>query len=143
MVSGAILDPGEPLDSPRALATAGPGVAVVYHSSYERGDRSIEALHNGARFVELVEAIPPDRRHLAVHAGHLTELNAIDRQILDAKAMERSPLLCRAEDVPAAVERYAEMGVTQLAYQPMGDVPEAMARFAEAVGRGAAGRRTG
>jgi 5,10-methylenetetrahydromethanopterin reductase len=136
MVSGAVLDPGEALDSPRVLATAGPGVAILYHSAYERGDRSIANLHNGERFAALVDELPPGRRHLALHTGHLTELNEIDRQVLDAEAMRRSPLLHPAGEVPAFIDRYAEMGVTQLAYEPMGDIPDALRRFAAAAARG-------
>lgn len=136
MVSGAVLDHGEAADSPRALATAGPGVAILYHSAHERGDRALDALHNGDRFAALVDEIPAERRHLAVHAGHLTELNEIDRQVLDAEAMRRSPLLHPAGEVPAFVACYADMGVTQLAYEPMGDIVDALRRFAAAVGRG-------
>ena len=134
MVSGAVLDEGEPVDSPRALATAGPGVAILYHLALERRDGSVVNLPNGDRFLELVEAVPEDVRHLATHEGHLSQLNSIDRQVLDAEAMQRSALLCTAEQVPAWAQKYADMGVTELTYEPMGDIPEALTRFAAAMG---------
>lgn len=134
MVSGAILDLGEALDSPRALATAGPGVAILYHFAVERGDDSVRHLPNGDRFLDLIEQVPVSERHLALHAGHLTELNEFDRQVLDAQAMVNSPLLLEASGVEPWIETYTSMGVTELAYEPMGDIPEALERFARAAG---------
>ena len=134
MVSGAVLDEGEAVDSPRSLATAGPGVAILYHLALERRDGSVVNLPNGDRFLELVEAVPPDVRHLTTHEGHLSQLNVIDRQVLDAEAMKRSALLCTAEQVPSWAQQYAAMGVTELTYEPMGDIPDALTRFAAAMG---------
>ncbi|MDA3039583.1 MAG: LLM class flavin-dependent oxidoreductase [Actinomycetota bacterium] len=136
MVSGVVLDEDEPVDSPRALATAGPGVAILYHLASERRDGSVSSLPNGDRFLELVEGVPEDVRHLTTHEGHLSQLNAIDRQVLDAAAMRRSALLCTADQVPAWAQRYADMGVTELTYEPMGDIPDALTRFATAMGLG-------
>jgi 5,10-methylenetetrahydromethanopterin reductase len=132
MVSGAILDPGEALDTPRVMATAGPGVAILYHAAHERGDGSVTDLPNGERFARLVDQIPTAERHLAVHRGHLTMLNDIDAQVLDAEAMQRSVLMCQADELPARIADYAAMGVTEIAYEPMGDIPDALERFAAA-----------
>ena len=73
-------------------------------------------------------------RHLTTHEGHLSQLNVIDRQVLDAEAMKRSALLCTAEQVPSWAQQYADMGVTELTYEPMGDIPDALTRFAAAIG---------
>jgi 5,10-methylenetetrahydromethanopterin reductase len=134
MVSGAVAEPDEALDSPRILATAGPGVAILYHLAHERGDGSVSQLPNGARFARLVSAVPAGQRHLAVHTGHLSQLNEIDRQVVDAEAMTRSALLHQAAEVPAWVDTYAAMGVTEITYEPMGDIPDALERYARATG---------
>jgi 5,10-methylenetetrahydromethanopterin reductase len=134
MVSGVVLDPGEALDSPRVLATAGPGVAILYHLAYERGDDSLAQLPNGERFAQLVAAVPEAERHLAVHTGHLSQLNEIDRQVLTTEMLSRSALAHQAADVPAWLDHYAAMGVTELAYEPMGDIPEALTRLARSAG---------
>jgi 5,10-methylenetetrahydromethanopterin reductase len=134
MVSGAVLDPGEAVDSERVVATAGPGVAVVYHLALERRDGSVNDLPNGERFVSLIEGVPEERRHLELHRGHLSEVNDMDRQVLDAEAMVHSALLCPADQVPTWIEGYAAMGVTELAYEPMGDIPDALERLATAAG---------
>lgn len=134
MVSGAVLDPGEGADSPRAMATAGPGVSILYHLAHERGDGSVAQLPNGDHFAQLVDSLPPAERHLAVHTGHLSQLNEIDRQVLTADTLTRSPLLHPAADVPAWIDGYSAMGVTELAYEPMGDIPDALRRLAAAAG---------
>jgi len=134
MVSGAVLDPGEAIDSPRMLATAGPGVAIGYHLAFERRDGSVNQMPNGERFAELVAAEPEGRRHLAVHRGHLSQLNDIDRQVVGPEMLARSALAHPAADVPAWLDSYAAMGVTELAYEPMGDIPEALTRLARAAG---------
>ena len=77
---GTILDPGETLSSQRVINTAGPGVMVAYHAFLEQHDARLDRLPNAKRFVELANAGDPGQRHMALHSGHLTELNAIDRQ---------------------------------------------------------------
>ena len=99
---GTVLDEGETLDSPRVLDTAGPGVSVAYHAFLEQGDARLTALPNAERFVALAEALDPDVRHLALHEGHLTELNAIDRQVLTAEALRIAPFAAPPPSCPAA-----------------------------------------
>ena len=134
MVSGTVIDPGETADSERVMATAGPGVAILYHALLERGNGSISNLPNGDRFARLVDELAIEERHLSVHVGHLSQLNEIDRRVLDTEAMAMSPLLCSGDQVPAWLDGYRGMGVTELAYEPMGDIPDALERFARAVG---------
>lgn len=134
MVSGAVLDPGEAPDSPRAVAAAGPGVALAYHLAFERRDGSVAQLPNGDRFTELVSAFPEGQRHLAVHRGHLSQLNDIDRAVLTPELLARSALLHTADQVPGWMAGYEAMGITELTYEPMGDIPEALERLARAAG---------
>jgi len=135
MVSGTVLGPGESAATPRVMEAAGPGVAVRYHLLYEAGQReALAALPNGARFIELVDALDDAERHVAMHSGHLSRLNDIDRQVVTPEALALSPLLCAAEDVPAWIAGYEAMGVTELAFEPMGDIPAELERFARAAG---------
>lgn len=138
MVSGTVLGEGEPADSPRARASAGPGVAVRYHmlseQSASRGAAALGTFPNGERFTQLVAALDPDTRHLYVHEGHLSKLNPIDDQVIDGEALTLSALLHRAADVPAWVAEFEAMGVTELAYEPMGDIATELRTFAQAVG---------
>lgn len=135
MVSGTVLDPGETVWSPRVVAAAGPGVAVRYHMAYENGAVDVvRGFPSGDRFLELMGGLGDGERHLRLHQGHLSNLNPIDREVIQGDALELSPLLHRSTDVAEWVAGYAEMGVTELAFEPMGDIPAELERFASAAG---------
>lgn len=131
---GTVLDPGESLDSPRVLATAGPGASVAYHAFLEQRDGRLGDLPNAARFGELVDALPEQERHLSVHAGHLTELNDIDRQVVVGDSLRILPLVAPAAELPARLAQLEAGGITEIAFQPMGDVPRELEAFAAAAG---------
>lgn len=133
---GTVLDDGETLDSPRVLAAAGPGVSVAYHAFLEQRDGRLSTLPNAQRFVELVDALPEKTRHLALHEGHLTMVNDIDRQILVGEAMRMLPMVATAADLPDRIATLAESGITEIAFQPMGDIERELRAFAAAAGIG-------
>lgn len=131
--AGTVLEPGESAGSDRALAAAGHVAALAYHFSYENG--FVGQLPNGAEYARMVEAIPAERRHLAVHEGHLIAMNAIDRRFVSGDFMAQSGV---AAEAGAWRERLAEMetrGVTEVVYQPAGpDIPRELRAFAEVAG---------
>jgi 5,10-methylenetetrahydromethanopterin reductase len=131
---GTILDQGETLSSPRVIDTVGPGVMVAYHAFLEQHDGRLDRFPNAKRFIELANAIDPQQRHLALHSGHLTELNAIDRQVITAEAMNIAPLVCRPDALPERLAGLAAQGITEVAFQPMGDVTRELVAFARAAG---------
>ncbi|MEL7156182.1 MAG: LLM class flavin-dependent oxidoreductase [Actinomycetota bacterium] len=130
---GTILDDGETLDSIRVLDTAGPGVMVAYHAFWEQGDDDrLDRLPNAEEFRRLIESVPRKERHLALHTGHLTELNPIDRQVLIGDAMPIAPLVCEGHVLLDRLERLGHQGITEVAFQPMGDIERELRAFAEA-----------
>jgi 5,10-methylenetetrahydromethanopterin reductase len=131
---GTILDEGETLSSQRVINTAGPGVMVAYHAFLEQHDARLDGLPNAKRFVELANALDPGQRHMALHSGHLTELNAIDRQVITSEAMNIAPLVCRPDELPERLAGLATQGITEVAFQPMGNVPRELVAFARAGG---------
>jgi len=131
---GTILDEGETVDSPRVIETAGPGVAVAYHAFLEQRDPRLDGLPNAARFLALADALPAATRHLELHRGHLTELNPIDREVVTGEAMFVTPLTCHRTELPGRLEKLADQGVTEVAFQPMGDIERELRAFAEAAG---------
>lgn len=133
---GTILDDGESLDDPAVVERAGPGVSVAYHAFYEQQDGRLDAMPNAARFRELVDPLPEATRHLDLHAGHLTVLNPIDREVVSGEAMAITPLTGHADELPARLDRLASQGVTEVAFQPMGDVERELRAFAAAAGLG-------
>jgi 5,10-methylenetetrahydromethanopterin reductase len=131
---GTILDDEETVDSPRVIATAGPGVAVAYHALLEQNDPRLGGLPDVDRFLELVDALPEDSRHLELHTGHLTELNDIDRQVITGEAMAITPFTCHAAEAPDRLDQLAGQGITEVAFQPMGDIERELEAFAAATG---------
>jgi 5,10-methylenetetrahydromethanopterin reductase len=120
---GTVLDDGEPLDSARVMAAAGPPMAVAYHAFLEQRDTRLDGLPNAARFVELAEAVPEDQRHLHLHEGHLTRLNAIDRQVMTPEAVALAPLVGTADQIGEKLAALEAGGITEVAFQPAGDDP--------------------
>lgn len=131
---GTVLRPGESPDSTRVVNTAGPGAAVAYHAFLEQHDGRLDSLPNSARFVELAVAIPRERRHLELHRGHLTELNDIDRRVVTGDVVKTvTPLTGTPTELRERVVQFAAAGITEIAFQPMGDVGAELRAMAEAL----------
>jgi 5,10-methylenetetrahydromethanopterin reductase len=133
---GTVLEEGEALFSPRVLATAGPGASVAYHALLEQRDERLAQLPNAERFAELVGALPAETRHLVLHEGHLTELNDLDRQVVVGEALSILPLVAPAAELPGRIDALGRSGITEIAFQPMGDVPRELRAFAAAASLG-------
>ena len=132
LTSGTVMEPDETVDSERVIETAGPWVSVAYHAFLEQKDSRLEMLPNADEFVKLVEQVPQDERHLHVHSGHLTNLNAIDREVVVGDSMFLSPFTLHAPNVRERIEDMENQGVTEIAYQPMGDIEREIRAFAQA-----------
>ena len=129
---GTILDDEETIESSRVLDTAGPGVSVAYHAFLEQRDARLSTLPNADRFAEVTGDRDPDTLHLSLHEGHLTRLNAIDRQVLTPESLCIAPFVCHASEVPERIERLAAAGITEVAFQPMGNIERELRTFAAA-----------
>ena len=70
---GTVLEEGEDAGSDRAIAAAGPAVAVLLHGSYEQGAPL------DANWAAGIETIDERTRHLAVHDRHLVSVTEHDR----------------------------------------------------------------
>jgi 5,10-methylenetetrahydromethanopterin reductase len=140
LVFGTVLDEGEAPVDDRVLAAAGPALAVAYHALYERGGAdAVDAFPGGRTWREAVEEVPPERRHLAIHDGHLVVVTDRDRPAV----LEGAPLLTSLAftgTAPELRERLAGLaaaGVTELAYQPAGpDIPGELERMRTALAPG-------
>ena len=131
---GTILDDDETVASARVIDTAGPGVAVAYHAFLEQNDPRLEGFPNAELFLELANELPDRTRHLDLHAGHLTHLNRIDQQVITGDSMHITPLTGYARELPGRIEALAEQGITEVSFQPMGDVGRELRTFAAAAG---------
>jgi 5,10-methylenetetrahydromethanopterin reductase len=134
---GTVLDPGEDLTGERVLDAVGHAVAVIFHGAYERGgSSSVDRLPGGLKWREAIEALPPTRRHLAIHEGHLVYVSERDRSAVHEGArLLSSTLTGTAEELRESVRAFADAGITEVVFQPAGrDVPRELERFIEAVG---------
>jgi 5,10-methylenetetrahydromethanopterin reductase len=131
-VHGTVLADGEPLDSPRVQATAGPGNALAYHAAYEFGG-DVTTLPAGDVWLDTINQTPSDERHLAVHDQHLIALNRADTAAWDAgswHAIPQTTLTGTAHDIGRRVKEIAAQGITEIIYQPIGpDIPAELEAF--------------
>jgi 5,10-methylenetetrahydromethanopterin reductase len=138
LVAGTVVDEGEDPTSDRVRAAAAPFVAPLYHGTYQMdGPEAVDALPGGREWRASAEAVDEAVRHLEIHKGHLTHLNEHDEaawsagswQLLGQLTLTGSP-----EEIRARLDALEREGVTELAYQPHGDIPRELERFAEAAG---------
>jgi len=132
LTSGAVMSGDETVDSPRVIETAGPWVSVAYHAFLEQNDQRLSTLPNADEFRRLVEQVPEDGRHLRVHEGHLTHLNDIDREVVVGESMFLSPFTLYENEVVNQITELEAHGITEIAYQTMGDIEREMRTFASA-----------
>ncbi len=131
---GTVIGENETIESPRVWETAGAPAAVAYHAFLEQHDERLESLPNADRFIELAMAIPEESRHLTLHEGHLTVMNDIDRAVMTpAAAASLSPLTGTADQVREKAKQLAEAGMTEIAFQPVGDIETELRTMAEAL----------
>jgi 5,10-methylenetetrahydromethanopterin reductase len=131
-VHGTVLADGEPLDSPRVQAAAGPGNAVAYHAAYEFGG-DVTTLPGGDVWLDTINQTPAEERHLAVHDQHLVGLNRADTAAWAAgswKAIPQTTLTGTAHDIGHRIRDLGTQGVTEIIYQPTGpDIPGELEAF--------------
>ena len=131
---GTVVRDGEIISSERVWEYAGAPAAVAYHAFLEQKDARLDSLPNAQRFIDLAMAIPEDERHLTLHEGHLTVMNAIDRQVMTPEgAAAISPLTGTVDQVRSRVEELAAAGMTEIAFQPVGDVAAELQTMAQAM----------
>jgi 5,10-methylenetetrahydromethanopterin reductase len=133
LVTGTVLDPGEPPTSDRARDAAGHAAAVRVHYGYELG--SLEDSEWTCRYRTAYEAIPVEDRHLAMHRGHLVTINETDAAFIDGEKVAELGYAKTASEWRRRFARWEQAGVTEVAYQPAGpDIRRELEAFAAAAG---------
>jgi len=130
---GTVLDEGETDDSPRVMAAAGHGAAVLYHFVAEN-NLPLEMVPRGEEWVARYADVPADERHLAIHDLHLIAVNERDRDFVSPELIRATGGVYRPAELREQLAQFEAEGATQIAYQPAGpDIPRELATFAEAV----------
>ena len=135
---GTVLDPGESFDSPRVIAAAGAGAAVLFHRAHDLPGSpgpGLEDLPGGEEWRASIEAVPLRERHLHTHLGHLTYVNPTDRAVITGEVIRAYTFTGEAAALRARIDQLAERGVTEIAFQPAGpDIPGELTAFARMAG---------
>jgi 5,10-methylenetetrahydromethanopterin reductase len=135
---GCVLKDGEPADSPRAIAQAGPLAATFMHDMVERrawGEDVAapsflaEALEGYARLYETYE--PADARWLALHTGHLMYVRDDERPFLTAPVIQAMTFTGAADDLRGRIEALRDAGYAQFTIQIVEGQEQALEDWAE------------
>jgi 5,10-methylenetetrahydromethanopterin reductase len=131
---GTVLEPGEAPDSPRALAAAGPGGAVVFHGMYEADPTLLDGMPGGPEWRADVEQYPADERHLRTHEGHFVHMTARDGASVTGDMLTGMTWTGEAEALKARMAETEAAGVSEFLYAPMGpDVGRELEAFRQLV----------
>ena len=125
-VLGCVLDAGEPADSPRAMAQAGPRAAVLLHRA---ADEALAGLPNSspipdsvaaavAGYVELARQYEPaDAPWLENHRGHLMFVKDRERRFVTADLIRQTSFTGTEADIKGRVEALRDAGYDQFTVQ--------------------------
>jgi 5,10-methylenetetrahydromethanopterin reductase len=134
---GTVLGETESPSDERVRRAAGPGLMQAFHFAYELGGPAgVAGFPGGPEWVAAVESAPGQYRHFAVHEGHLMHLNAADQAAWDAGAhvlVGSASLSGTADELREKIIQLAASGVTELVYQPAGDIHRELESYAAAV----------
>jgi 5,10-methylenetetrahydromethanopterin reductase len=113
---GCVLAEGEPADGARAMAQAGPGVAVGWHGLVER------ALASGQPIPEPFASLyasyePADARYLSLHRGHLLFVRDDERQFVTGDAIRTGTMTGTPAELRERVAALERAGYDQLTIQ--------------------------
>jgi 5,10-methylenetetrahydromethanopterin reductase len=131
LMPGTVLRDGEGVDSPRAMRAAGHAVTVAYHFFAENGLPK-ELLPGFDEWSSAYDDIAADERHLALHDLHMIDVNERDRPFVTSQHLERLGVAWTPSELRARLAALEAGGVTDIAYQPAGDIASELEAFAEA-----------
>jgi len=122
---GAVLEPGERADSPRAIAQAGPRAATMLHRA---ADEALGGYPNSAPlpaafaeavagYVEMARGYRPQGAHyLSNHRGHLMFVREDERPFLSADLIAATTWTATAPELIERIEALEAAGFTQIVF---------------------------
>ena len=122
-IGGAVLDEGEPADSPRGMAIAGPRAAMLLHRAADTalaGHPVPQAMR--PEFAEQVEAYvahartfqPRDAYYLANHRGHLMFVRPDERQFITDDMIRKTSFTGTEREIKERLLGLQAAGFTQV-----------------------------
>jgi 5,10-methylenetetrahydromethanopterin reductase len=126
LTGGAILEEGEPADSPRAVAQAGPRAAMLLHRAADAALAGLpmvapmppEVAESVAGYVELARKFTPQGAHyLENHRGHLMFVKPEERPFVTAELIRRTTFTATERELKERIAALADAGYTEIALQ--------------------------
>ncbi|HYZ41680.1 MAG TPA: LLM class flavin-dependent oxidoreductase [Stellaceae bacterium] len=126
MTGGAILEDGEPLDSPRVIAQAGPRAAMLLHRAADAALAGLPMMapmppavaDTAAGYVELARKFTPQSAHyLENHRGHLMFVKSEERPFVTAELIRQTTFTGTERELKERIAALADAGYDELALQ--------------------------
>lgn len=130
---GTVLEDGEDFETPRVFEALGPGIAAMYHGTYEAAGEGVDALPNGKQWRQAIEQVPEAERHLAIHADHMLRVTDLDRRFISA-TLGAGLFAGTREQLRERVAGLSRAGLSDILYVPTGgDIERQLTAMAEAI----------
>jgi 5,10-methylenetetrahydromethanopterin reductase len=126
LTGGAILEEGEPADSPRAIAQAGPRAAMLLHRAADAALAGLPIMapmppavaESVAGYIELARKFTPQGAHyLENHRGHLMFVKPDERPFVTAELIRRTTFTATEKELKERIAALADAGYTEIALQ--------------------------
>jgi 5,10-methylenetetrahydromethanopterin reductase len=126
LTGGAILDEGEPADSPRAIAQAGPRAAMLLHRAADAALAGFpnttpvppSVADNVAGYIELARHFRPQGAHyLDNHRGHLMFVKPEERPFVTAELIRLTTFTATEKEIKERITALAGAGYSEIAIQ--------------------------
>ena len=138
-IAGCVLSEGEPGDSPRARAHAGPTATIALHSLVERdefGDLGRPIPPQLAPLIERYRQIylkyePADARYLSNHRGHLMFLRPEEQEICTAELIRATTFTGSRPELREQLRELARAGFDHVGLTVRHGYPEMLEEWAD------------
>ena len=118
-----VLEPDEPIDSPRVKTECGAMAMAAIHYSYEQV-RNFNRKPGGAlvyvwdEYLEMIESYPEERRHQRIHAGHNCWVLPEEEKFLTPEVLRASCMIGTQDELREQIHILGEAGLDQIMILP-------------------------
>ena len=118
-----VLDDGEDVESPRVRAECGPMAMASLHYAYDSWHQLGAPPPKAAEpiwdeYCAMIEAVPAERRHQRVHAGHNCWVLPEEEHFVTPALIENSCLVGTADAIVARLRDYEDAGLDEIIVLP-------------------------
>ena len=126
LTGGVVLEPGEPADSPRAIAQAGPRAAMLLHRAADAALMGLPPMaamppavaETIAGYIELARGFRPQGAHyLENHRGHLMFIKPEERPFVTADLIRLTTFAATEPELKQRIGALADAGYDEVAIQ--------------------------